>query len=303
MTDTNRVRLPTFMIAGSQKSGTTSLHRYLTAHSSIYFPSSPQELHFFDIERFFNQGLDYYKQHFLEVRPEHLAVGQTSPLYIYEPKVPARIAEAFPQVQFIFILRNPVDRAYSHYWHSVKQGFETLSFEEALGQEEDRLKQSFQSRRQFSYVDRGYYARQLERFLRHFPLEQMLLLLTEEMRQDPAGVINKCCDFLGIESQGEQIIASLPKARWNSTRHPRSQFFQRFTAPWRPKKNKLSRKLIWWVDQLNLKSISYPAMQPETRQHLETIFAPENERLTTEFNLDLLAWSPVQTEVPSEISF
>ncbi|MCB0208057.1 MAG: sulfotransferase domain-containing protein [Anaerolineae bacterium] len=284
------IRLPDFMIAGAQKSGTTSLHNYLESHSQVYFPEQPQELHYFDIDENFNKGLAYYESFFREAQPEQTAIGQTSPLYIYEPQAPARIAQLLPQVKLIFILRNPVERAYSHYWHSVKKGYETVSFEKALELESNRLRQGASQRRNYSYVDRGYYSRQLERFLKLFSRDQILVLLTEELSRETAATLDRCCDFLNIDRQGAEIVNGLNEKRWNTSGIPRFPAIQRLTAPWRFK-SALVDKIIWRIDRLNLKQVRYSAMDSATREKLETIFAPEYERLAALFNLDLAAWS------------
>lgn len=289
-TPANNARLPDFILAGAQKSGTTSLHNYLEKHHRVFFPKQPQELHFFDIDENYNKGLTYYEQFFAEVEPEHTAVGQTSPLYIYEPETPSRIANLLPQVKLIFILRNPVDRAYSHYWHSVKKGYETLVFEEALAVETDRLEQGFEQRRNYSYVDRGYYYRQLKRFLQYFSAEQILVVLTENLSRETAQTIDKCCDFLKIERQGTEIANSLNEKRWNTSGIPRFAYIQRLTAPWRFK-SPLIDKLIWRIDRLNLKQIHYPPLASATRNKLGATFAEENKRLAELFDLDLSVWS------------
>lgn len=283
-------RLPTFIIAGAQKSGTTTLHHYLSMHDAVYVPPRPQELHFFDIEGNFKKGIEWYKGHFVGVKKEHIAIGQTSPFYIYESKAASRIARLLPGVRLIFILRNPVDRAYSHYWHQLRKGRETLTFEEALAQEPTRIAQGFHERRYFSYADRGRYARQLERYLRYFPREQLLVLLTEDLAQGPAGVIDKCCDFLHIGREGTRIAADVCKQRWNISRVPRSQRIQRLTGSWRSR-SLLFSGLVRLIDRVNLRTVRYPPMNPATREALQSVFAEENERLAALFDLDLGAWS------------
>ena len=283
-------RLPTFIIAGAQKSGTTTLHHYLSMHDVVYVPPHLQELHFFDIEENFKKGVEWYRGHFVGVEREHIAVGQTSPLYIYEPRAPSRIARLLPSVRLIFILRNPVDRAYSHYWHQLRKGRETLTFEEALQQEPARIAQGFHERRHFSYADRGRYARQLGRYLRYFPREQLLVLLTEDLAQGPAGVIDKCCDFLHIGREGTRIAADVSKQRWNISRLARSQRIQRLTGSWRSR-SLLFSGLVRLIDRVNLRTVRYPPMNPATREALQSVFAEENERLAALFDLGLRAWS------------
>ncbi|HUE84637.1 MAG TPA: sulfotransferase [Vicinamibacterales bacterium] len=130
------MKLPTFLIGGAQKSGTTTLHHYLSAHPDIFIPRRPQELHFFDFDPNYVRGVHWYASHFTSATPAHRAIGQTSPLYLYAPDAPERIAALLPDVKLIFIRRNPVDRAFSHYWHAIKKGRKTLDFETALAMED-----------------------------------------------------------------------------------------------------------------------------------------------------------------------
>jgi len=280
------LKLPTFLIAGAQKSGTTSMHLFLRAHSAVFIPQRPQELHFFDLDANYRRGLGWYAAHFVAAGPAHAALGQTSPLYIYSPQAPARIAAALPNVKLIFILRNPLTRAYSHYWHEFKKGYEPLPFPLAIEREPERLAQGPAARRHFSYVDRGRYAGQLARYRHYFSREQMLILLNENLRQDPVSTIDVCCSFLEIERQGAQIVARLGQSQFNQFRVPRSVSVQRLLAPYRWK----LPRLIKLVDMLNFKTAAYPPMDAHSRQILSVLFAEENQRLAEMFNLDLTCW-------------
>jgi hypothetical protein len=143
--------LPNTFIAGVQKCGTTALHHILTQHPDIFIPRAPQEIHFFDVDENFRKGIEWYESLFREWNGQRI-IAQTSPLYLFEPVVPSRIHAAIPDARFIVILRNPVDRAYSHYWHEVKHGAEALSFEAALDKESERIREGFEGRRHFSDV-------------------------------------------------------------------------------------------------------------------------------------------------------
>jgi len=282
---------PDFIIAGAQKCGTTFLNTCLRLHSSIYIPRKPQELHFFDLDENYRRGMDWYISHF-ENAEQNARIGQTSPLYIYEPKAAHRISKALPSVGLIFILRNPVDRAYSHYWHNIQKGRETLSFEAALRREPSRIAKDFENRRHFSYIDRGRYAQQLERYLRLFPFEQLLVLLSEDMKRNPVAAINDCCDFLNVEPEGELIMDRLPARRINAARLPRSRRLQQLTYPLR----KHFGLLVRAIDQINLMAANYPPMRPETRESLQSIFRDENRRLASLFDIDLSCWKPKRAE-------
>src|SRR5690348_6863383 len=133
--------LPDFLVIGTQRGGTTSLYHYLQAHESIA-PSSIKEIHFFD--RKYARGLAWYRGHFptgaekwyaQRLRRQAFVTGEASPVYLFHPHVPARVKQALPAVKLIVLLRNPVDRAYSQYYHAVELGLETRPFEEAIGDE------------------------------------------------------------------------------------------------------------------------------------------------------------------------
>jgi hypothetical protein len=249
--------LPDFIIAGAQKAGTTSLFGYLEGHPQC-IPSSTKEVHYFDKNLY--RGEAWYRMHF---PPTSRAVArnrkktlsfESSPYYMCEPRVPARMKELLPNVKLIFLLRNPVTRAYSHYQHSVLRRREPLSFEEAIEAEANRLAgeeakmladptyPSF-AYQHFSYLLRGIYVDQLIRWREHYAPEQMLVLEAERMFQQPAEVFAQVLQFLEVES-------------------------------WRP------------VSFENLNSGRYKEpMQSATRAKLEAYFAPHNQRL-----YDFLGW-------------
>src|SRR5690242_6983741 len=156
---TSSIRLlPDFLIIGTQRGGTTSLYHYLEAHPCIG-PSTTKEIHFFD--RRVNKGIAWYRGHF-PTRIEKYYVerlhgrafitGEASPSYLFHPHVPRRIAKVLPHTKLIILLRNPIDRAYCQYYHSLELGYETLSFEEAIQGEEERTARE----REKMLKDEGY---------------------------------------------------------------------------------------------------------------------------------------------------
>ncbi len=143
---TNPMRLmPDFIIIGAMRGGTTSLYSYLTEHPNIG-PAYMKEVHFFDV--YFHKGLPWYRAQFPStvqkyyterVQKQNFITGEASPYYLFHPHAPRRIARLLPHVKLIVQLRNPVSRAYSHYYHEVNGGHEKLSFAEAIDREEDRI--------------------------------------------------------------------------------------------------------------------------------------------------------------------
>ena len=171
-------RLPEFVIIGGQRCGTTSLYRYLAAHPSVR-PATGKELQFLTLHH--RRGLRWYRGHF-PVRPPGVLSFEASPYYLFDPEAPARAAALLPEAKFIALLRDPVERAYSHYLHSRSYGVEPLSFADALDAEPDRLARGgHTARRQFSYLARGRYAGQLARWFDRVGRDRVLVVRTEEL--------------------------------------------------------------------------------------------------------------------------
>jgi hypothetical protein len=199
---------PDYLIIGAQRSGTTSLYTYLR-HNRHIGKARKKEVHFFDFN--YDRGMGWYKHHFPTLLAKRSAerrlggpyiTGEASPYYLVNPLVPARVHEALPSVKLIVLLRDPVNRAYSHFQQQRRLGNETSSsFEEAIERETGVLDSESPSSlvyRKFSYLVRGIYVDQLERWLSLFPREQMLILQSEDFFRDPASTEKAVCEFLGI---------------------------------------------------------------------------------------------------------
>jgi hypothetical protein len=200
--------LPNFLILGAQKAGTTALYAYLRRHPRITGPSW-KEVSFFD--RHWTRGEGWYRGNFPNVlRARGDLVGEASPSYLFHSLAPQRVAELVPDARLIALLRNPVDRAYSHYQHEVALGREPLSFEDALAAEEERTAGEEERLAadpayfshawwNYTYKARGRYAEQLERWLALFPREQLLIAPSEELLAEPERVHARVLAFLGAQ--------------------------------------------------------------------------------------------------------
>ncbi len=189
-----------FVIAGAQKGGTTALHYFLEQHPRIVFPGK-QELHFFDDEEHFARGGgdDALAASFGRV-PPGAVTGECTPVYLYwEPALP-RIKAHNPAIKIILTLRNPVERAFSHWNMQRQRDLEDLDFLDAIAAEPTRAAEEAprQSRR-YSYLDRGFYGRQVERLLTFFPREQLHAIRFDDLRADAPGTVAGVCHFLGVE--------------------------------------------------------------------------------------------------------
>lgn len=274
----DRSGLPNFLIIGAMRSGTTSLTRYLRPHPDV-FMAPRKELHHFDFN--FDEGLDRYREYFAEAGAER-AVGEATPNYLYDRDAIPRIADAIPDVKLIAILRNPVDRAYSHYWHNRAVGRETAPFEEALSAEEVRLAPGDpRTRAHWSYVDRGHYVEQLRRVGEFFPRPALVVLLFDDLRDRPGETYRTMCRFLGVADDfgPPELGASV-----NSFVSFRSRAIRRVAR-------RLPKPARRAVGRLNTKDDpSYPPMEHATRAMLVERFREGNAALAQWLGRDLGAW-------------
>ena len=208
--------LPDFIIIGAQRCGTTSLYAYLCSHPAVV-PAAKKEIHFFDgackdnpqvYRSYFPTRL--YKSYRQLVRRQTTVTGEASPYYLFHPLAPYNASRMLPRVKLIVLLRNPIERAYSHYWHEVRTGYESLSFEQAIECEGERLKGERErtilhkgayrsvAHQRFSYLARGIYADQIEVWQRLFHKEQMLILRSETFYAEPAATLGRVADSLGL---------------------------------------------------------------------------------------------------------
>ena len=197
--------LPGFLIIGAQRSGTSSLYAYVTRHPGIAAAAN-KEVHYFDWS--YTRGTSWYRSFFPLQRMSRLS-GEATPNYLYHPLVPERAAALLPAARLIAVLRDPVDRAYSHYHHEIRSGRRGVPFAECVEREMQRLEheselvQTARAGREMGLADRpllarGLYARQVERWLRFFPRERLFVCSAERLYRDPATVVAEVVAFLGL---------------------------------------------------------------------------------------------------------
>lgn len=200
-----KTRLPftkivNFVISGTQKGGTTALDAYLREHPEICM-ANQKEVHYFDSEKHFANGNpNYSKYHsFFSPKKTHKILGEATPIYMYWNESPRRIFEYNPEMKHILILRNPIERAYSHWNMERSRNADDLSFGDAIYTEKNRCLDALPyQHRVFSYIDRGHYLNQLRRIWAYFPKERVLILKNEDLKENPKGTLNQVADFLGV---------------------------------------------------------------------------------------------------------
>ena len=205
-TDAEGWRGPDFIVIGAQRSGSTSLYRYLTQHPLVA-PAATKEVKYFSY--FHDRPWGWYRRQFPPTLPPNGLTGEATPYYLFHPHAARRIREQAPNARLITVLRNPVDRAYSHYLHERRRGTEFLSFEEALAREDSRLSgeeakmvadEGYASlaHQNFSYQARGRYAEQLRRWLAHVPRDRLLVVRSEDLYADPVAALDEVTTFLDL---------------------------------------------------------------------------------------------------------
>lgn len=188
-----------FLVIGAQKCGTSSFYRYLSANLMVR-NASQKEIHYFDL--FHDKGVKWYHNHFNFSRG--CIGGECTPFYLMHPHAPQRARQYNKKLRLVAILRNPAERAWSHYLMNLEAGREALSFEEALDKEQERISTGIDlsdpnsSFLHYSYLTRGRYAEQLNRWLKYFPQSQLLLINYHEFFAHPWQEIQKVYRFLGV---------------------------------------------------------------------------------------------------------
>jgi hypothetical protein len=215
LTAKNRT-LPNCIIVGAQKAGTSSLFHFLSQHHQVH-AALQKEVHFFSggyesNNDNYEKGELWYRSHFS--LSKDLNAGDISleatPMYLFHSLVPGRIRALIPKCKIIILLRDPVERAISHYFHVARHGFETLPIEQAMQAEQDRLKNAIAvsnyadpAYRLYSYQSRGLYLEQIKRFQSLFPADQLLILSSEELITAPKHVLQQVFAFIGVDPEQE----------------------------------------------------------------------------------------------------
>jgi sulfotransferase family protein len=181
-----------FLVIGAAKSGTTALFYYLRDHPNIYLPPE-KEVSFFSNEDWLTKGWDAFVHEFFRHAPRNALWGKVTPHYMAYPHVPERLFNMMPQVKLIALLRNPVDRAFSHYRMAIRTGAESRDFSEVVSEQLAQLSS-------VNFLTLGEYGRILRSFFRLFPARQLRIFFTDDLEASPDSLVNSILTYLGLES-------------------------------------------------------------------------------------------------------
>ena len=301
------MNMPNFLIIGAAKSGTTALYSYLKQHSDVYM-SSVKEPRFFAFEgetlafrgpkghgaRFNKEtitDLKTYQSLFDDVKDEK-AIGEASPAYLSSaPKASERIHHHLPNAKLIVILRQPAERAYSSFLHTVKSGIETnLNFEVALASEDKRIRDNWGAIWQHRSL--GFYYDQLVPYNNLFSKEQMRVYLYDDLQADAVGLIQNICDFLEIDNTFVPDVSF----RVNRSGIPRSRWLYEFLKAPDNKVRDMLKPLIpktlrkSAVKKVKTSNIVRPEISAEMRQQLTLDYKDDILKLQDLIERDLSGW-------------
>ncbi|WP_158262548.1 MULTISPECIES: sulfotransferase family protein [Pirellulaceae] len=308
-------RLPDFIIGGAMKSATTTIHSLLSHHPEVFIPKG--EVLYFDVDeiaarpdnfsKINNEWLfpeydspqmsDWYRSHFAEAK-EHQLVGEDSPTYLASEKAPQRIRNTLPDVKLIFTLRDPVERAYSHYWHYVRTGRVFFNFDDTIRYSPGNI------------IQRGFYRVQLERYLELFDASQIKIIIFESFIRDPAQHLTSICDFLNINHE----VLDFTESHFNPGKVPRwlspqlmiNRYLRRYAG-----RNQIERlplqfkgveETLWTKflrrvhRTINPWSLQKPPkMASNTRRFLTRLYSKENRGLSELVGVDLSKhWNSIE---------
>lgn len=273
---------PSAFLIGAQKAGTTTLANLLGQHPDVSL-AEPKEPDYLSSQ--YGRGPEWYKERFFDPEAEVLLDASTSytlasPKYEYEDKsIPERLYELNPNAKLIYIMRDPVERTYSGYLHSKRYGRTTQSFSALIRNKE------------FHHIYTSDYYKQINRWLEVFPGESLLLLLFEDLKEEPEATARKCLDFLGLNSDIEMSTDIYMNKSYNTTGFGAKlngllRKYRFIKVKWIPKKlrDQLMKTFIVSKEPVG-------KMSEEDRIYLQEHFRPMNERLKQEYGVNTHKWS------------
>jgi hypothetical protein len=299
--------LPNFLIIGAAKAGTTSLHNVLSQHPDI-FCSKDKEPRFFTAEDRYARGLKWYQDTYFHNAAVYPRRCESTASYLYWSTVTApriKLVYGEHELKLITALRDPVKRAYSFYWMKKHSGEETLSFEDALEYENERLGNNWarlkhSGRDEFGYYRGGCYATLLQPFLELFPRDDLAFVLLEDFQKNFADTMTRLANFLGVQPDFKfRPMLSNPSALPKNPgidrflHHP-SGLLHQLLKPFTHQlpytfRDRLKKRLI----HSNWHPVSYPPMNTETERQLRGRYGEEIERLESILGCDLSSWKTV----------
>ena len=294
MNNTNSELSPNFFIVGAPKAGTTSLYHYLEAHPQV-FMSSVKEPNYFSYQSSLNQNL-YYNERGINNREEYIslfekagnkkAIGEASVSYLFYPEAAINLKNTFPKSRIIIMLRNPVERAISHYNMDYKLGYVDLTFENVIQKKNDsNLNKLYYQQ----FIELGLYYNQVKRYIELFGRENVLIIFFEDFKNDAPHEVKRIFEFLDVDSDFQTDTS----AKYNTFKTPRNSLIR---SIYRIKFLRVVLKKLFpqFISDL-IKSIILTKNKKKlpdeaTMKFLKQIYTPDIKQLEKLLNRDLNTW-------------
>ncbi len=277
---------PNFFIVGAPKAGTTSLHAYLAQHPQVFMPAVKEPQYFAQIrptaefEHLVEAIADRRRYLRLYRRARgYNAIGDASPSYLWHPEVPGRIKRAVPEARIIIALRDPIERAHSHYLADFREGAESLPFHRALRTDLARPRKGLGV--SHMYVELGQYAAQVRRYLQVFGPERVHLLLFDDLRSSARHALAGVCRFLGLDSapaaeiDTARVHNGFAAPRWEWTRRLAGQRWARHAG-----QSLVPRSIGAFIfERVFNRPAAKPAIDPRAKELMLPIYEPDIRKL------------------------
>lgn len=300
------MRMPDFLGIGAAKAGTTSISNYLMEHPEVFVAKG--EPRFFSFEgmeldpnnpvlRETVTDLESYQALFKEVTNEK-AIGEISPSYLLNPRAPERIKYHLPNVKLFAVLRDPADRAYSHYLHMIKTGYEH-EYDFSLAMQEEKVIIGDWNRTRV-YIPAGFYYKLLSRYYELFDSSQIKVMLYEDLRKNSVALMQDLYRFLGVDDSFTPDVSvmhnpsGVPKSRSFQTLISKSYKLKGMLEAFLP--DKIMRQLVRFKVEMQRRNLDQPSLSPELRETLIGIYRDDILRLQDLIDRDLSSWLRVNKQ-------
>lgn len=283
------------MIGGAQKAGTTSLVNYLAQHPRLCVHNG-RELTYFVNDEEYARGFDAVAvERYAHADADQLLIAKSAGV-LDLPEAVDRLKRHNPDVKLVFLLRHPVDRAYSAYWFARQMGWEDIDrFEDALEAGADRFSQGdWVRRRNTAYLERGLYAKHLREVYARFDPQQVRVFLVEDLKADAAGLCRQVFEFLGVDADFVPDVtrrsntAAAPRWAGVSRLMARERGWKRLARAVLPRS--VGKQVKHTLRAWNAAPFTPPPMDPQTRRRLIAYFAQPNAELADLLGRDLHHW-------------
>jgi len=297
----NETIKPNTLLIGAQKCATTSIYNWIAQHPDVCGPSALKDYAFFINDSFYEKGIELFKNDYINSGYKNQKIVMHGSVnYIFFKEAIDRIYEFNPEIKFILVLRNPIDRTISAYNYQKKMKKEDLTFKEAIEKEEIRAKGTLQEKSDLTYVAHSKYGEQLDYLLSKFKREQLYIIFFEDLEQNQDKVIKEVFNYLNIENDFKpqynilnrtgSLKSKILQSLIFSQNEKKKYFVKIFLDPFLPLSKRINIKNKFKEWNTIKKKENYEEQYSYKKQILEGVFYDDIKKLEKLLDLDLSHW-------------